>query len=207
MHKVIGIDFDNTIICYDEVFHRLAVEAGFVAADSPRRQKAVRDAARRSPEGDLAWQRLQGQVYGPRIQEASPAEGVLDFLERCRGAGNEVHVISHKTRFASIDPSGTDLRAAARGWMALHGFFSEATGLDPEHFHCGGTRQEKVDLIRSTGCTCFIDDLVETFREASFPAGVEAILYAPGEEPPPTDLPGLWVARSWREIDDRVLDG
>lgn len=207
MHPVIGIDFDNTIICYDEVFHRLAVEAGLVAADAPHRQKAVRDAARRSPEGDLAWQRLQGQAYGPRIKEARPAEGVRDFLTRCRSQGVEVHVISHKTTYASVDPSCTDLRTAARDWMAGHGFFTEATGLSPERFHCGATRQEKVDLIRAAHCTHFIDDLIETFLEVAFPAEVQAILYAPGGAPVPADLPGLWVASSWPEIATRVLHG
>lgn len=207
MPKVIGIDFDNTIICYDEVFHRLAVEAGLVAADSPHRQKVIRDAARRSSEGDLAWQRLQGQAYGPRIQEANPAEGVLEFLARCRGQGVEVHVISHKTAHASVDPSRTDLRTAARDWLAGHGFFSEATGLGPQHFHCGATRQEKVDLIRAARCTHFIDDLLETFLEATFPTEVQAILYAPGGAPVPADLPGLWVAASWPEIAARLLRG
>lgn len=204
MNPVIGIDFDNTIICYDEVFHRLAVEAGLVAADAPRRQKSIRAAARESPEGDLAWQRLQGQAYGPRIGEAAPAEGVLEFLARCRKAAVPVHIVSHKSRFAAVDPTGTDLRAAAADWMAAHGFFSAATGLAPEHFHCGATRREKVDLIRATGCTHFIDDLVETFLEESFPAAVQAILYLPGEEAAPPDCPGLWVARSWQEVAARI---
>ncbi|GLH73170.1 hypothetical protein GETHLI_16720 [Geothrix limicola] len=200
----LGIDFDNTIICYDAVFHRLAVEAGLLSPEAPPRQKAVRDAARRSPEGDVAWQRLQGQAYGPRIQEATPAPGILAFLSKARRAGFEVHIISHKTRFASIDPTGTDLQAAAAAWLARHGFFSEETGLDPSHFHCGVTRQEKVALIRNLGCTHFVDDLVETFREAAFPSTVQPILYAPGGEPAPEDLPHLWVARSWDEVARRI---
>jgi hypothetical protein len=204
---VIGIDFDNTIICYDEVFHRLAVEAGLVAPESPRKQKAVREAARRSPEGDLAWQRLQGQAYGPRIQEATPAPGALAFLEKCRAAALEIHIISHKTQHASIDPSHTDLQMAARGWLAQHGFFSEATGLDSRHFHCGATRAAKIDWIRETRCTHFVDDLEETFREQEFPASVQAILYAPGGEAAPGDLRGLVVARSWFEIQERIFLG
>ena len=207
MSPVIGIDFDNTIICYDDVFQRLAVEAGLVAAEPPRRQKAIREAARNSPDGDLAWQRLQGQAYGPRIQEAGPAEGVLDFLAQCRGLGVDVHVISHKTRYAALDPSGTDLRAAARDWLDAHGFFSAATGLGPERFHCGATRQEKVDLIRSTGCTHFIDDLLETFREPGFPPGVQGILFDPGGTPGAEALRDLWLARSWREIGERIALG
>jgi len=205
--KVIGIDFDNTLICYDEVFHRLAVEAELVVPESPRKQKAVREAARRSPEGDLAWQRLQGQAYGPRIQEATPAPGAMAFLERCRAADLAVHIISHKTQQASIDPSRTDLQAAARDWLAVHGFFSEATGLGPQHFLCGVTRSAKIDLIRERRCTYFIDDLVETFREQRFPAHVQAILYAPGGEAAPGDLSGLVVARTWFEIQERVFLG
>ena len=207
MTPVVGIDFDNTVICYDAVFQRLAAEAGLVPADPPRPQKAIREAARRSPEGDLAWQRLQGLAYGPRIQEARPAEGVLAFLARCRAAAVEVHIISHKTETASVDPTGTNLRDAARRWLADHGFFAAGAGLDPGHFHCGATRPEKVALIRASGCTCFIDDLVETFREETFPAEVQAILYAPGHEPGPADLPDLWVARSWAEIGARLFGG
>lgn len=201
---VIGIDFDNTVICYDAVFHRLAVEAGLAGPDSPRRQKLVRDAARNSLDGDLAWQRLQGQAYGPRIHEANPAEGALAFLERCRRAGWEAHIISHKTRFASIDPTGTDLQLAAQAWLAENGFFSEATGLDARSFHCGATRQEKIALIRAFGCTHFIDDLVETFREEAFPRGVQAILYAPGNDLAPEAEGDFWVARSWPEIGERL---
>lgn len=207
MPQVIGLDFDNTVICYDEVFQRLAVEAGLVPAGADHGQKAIREAARRSPEGDLAWQRLQGQAYGPRILEARPAEGVLAFLARCREAAVEVHIISHKTEYASVDPTRTPLREAARRWLADHGFLSPATGLGPTSFHCGGTRAEKVALIRACGCTCFVDDLVETFREATFPASVQAILYAPGEAEAPADLPGLRVARSWAQVGAWVLGG
>lgn len=207
MTQVVGIDFDNTVICYDDVFQRLAVEARLVPAGVPLTQKEIREAARQSPEGDLAWQRLQGQAYGPGIQEARPAEGVQAFLARCHAAAVEVHIISHKTEFASVDPTRTSLRAAARRWLADHGFFAAGTGLDPGHFHCGATRPEKVELIRASGCTCFIDDLVETFRETAFPAGVQAILYAPGGEPGPADLPDLWVARSWAQIGARLFGG
>lgn len=195
----IGLDFDNTIICYDEVFHRLAVEAGLAAPEPRLKQKAVRDAARRSPEGDLAWQRLQGLAYGPRIHDAKPSEGILAFLARCRAARAEVFIISHKTAFAGIDPTRTDLRGAARGWLAAQGFFGPDTGLGPERFLCGATRAEKVALIRDQACTHFIDDLCETFREPGFPPGTQACLYAPGGEAPPADLPTLPVVRTWDE--------
>jgi len=204
VNRVIGIDFDNTLICYDGVFLRLAREAGLVGPEALQ-QKAVREAARQSQEGDIAWQRLQGQAYGPRIREAEPAAGALEFLIRCHQLGIPSWIISHKTQYASIDPTDTDLRQAARAWMELHGFLAPATGLGPERLRFGATRQEKIAHIRATGCTHFIDDLEETFREPDFPAGVQGILYVPGEGRIPNDLPHLWVARSWPEISARIL--
>ena len=70
----IGIDFDNTIVCYDEIFHRLAVERGLIGPDAPRGKSMVRDALRRSGR-EAEWTRLQGEAYGPRIGEAEVEVG------------------------------------------------------------------------------------------------------------------------------------
>ena len=47
----IGIDFDNTIACYDRLFAGLAAEIGVVA----KAKQAVRDAVRMLPEGETRW--------------------------------------------------------------------------------------------------------------------------------------------------------
>lgn len=202
---IIGVDFDNTLVCYDDVFLRLAREAGLEGLADDARQKEVREAARRSPGGDLAWQRLQGQAYGSRIQDAQPFPGALEFLRHCQTAGVPTWVISHKTRFAGIDPSHTDLRAAALAWLEHHGFFAIDTGLDAGRLVFGATRQEKIAHIQGFGCTHFIDDLEETFREADFPAGVRRILFAPGATEVTDSLPEVWVARSWSDIEARIF--
>ena len=36
------------------------------------------------PDGELAWQKLQGQVYGAGIRDAALIDGVDAFLRRCR---------------------------------------------------------------------------------------------------------------------------
>ena len=187
---VIGIDFDNTLISYDAVFHRLALEAGLIGTDFPAAKRAIRDAVRRSPQGEAAWQALQGQAYGPRMGEAQAAPGARAFLDRCRETGTPALVISHKTEFASVDPSRTPMRQAARGWLAAQGF-----GDLPVRF--GATRKEKFAHIRAAGCTHFIDDLEETFLDPDFPTRVRAILYAPGGAP---ERPGLTVAPSWSAL-------
>jgi len=185
---VIGIDFDNTLVTYDAIFRALALEAGLIGPEVPMNKRAIRDDVRRT-WGDLAWQALQGKAYGPRLAEAEPAAGARAFVDRCRAAGIPVLVISHKTAYATVDPSATPLRQAALDWLAAHGFM-------PLPVRFGATREEKLGHIRAAGCTHFIDDLEETFREPGFPSQVQGILYAPAGAAV-QDLP---VVRSWAEI-------
>jgi hypothetical protein len=123
----VGIDFDNTLIDYDRVFIAAAREKGLVAVDFTGTKRAVRDAIRALPEGELTWQRLQGEVYGTRIGGAVPFAGAGDFLRRCAREGIATFIVSHKTQYGHFDPTRTDLREAARGWMIAQGF------MDPEH--------------------------------------------------------------------------
>lgn len=203
---VIGVDFDNTLVSYDALFHRLALEQCLIEDDLPVDKRAVRNRVRRSAEGDLAWQRLQAEAYGPGIGQARLIPGVAEFLRACRQAGRVVHVISHKTRYAGQDRTGTDLRQAALGWMREHGLFdAEGMGLVRERVHFEPTRQDKVARIRQLGCAVFIDDLPETFREPGFPKAVDRILFCPGQ--PSEAWPDLKVARDWREVHELVLHG
>jgi hypothetical protein len=201
---LIGFDFDNTLISYDRVFRHLAEEAGMDPADPRQGKTAIRDWARRSPEGDIAWQRLQARAYGPRIHEAEPAEGALAFLETCHRKGIPARILSHKSRFAAQDPQGTDLREAAMAWLQGRGFLAPATGLGPAQVHFLETRAAKVEAIALQGCTHFVDDLEETFLEPGFPAQVQGILYLPEGSPSRPLLP-VRIARSWAEIAEILL--
>ena len=61
---LIGIDFDNTIVCYDGVFYETAVERKMIGCDSQCRSKEqVRDYLRGIGKEDQ-WTLLQGYVYG-----------------------------------------------------------------------------------------------------------------------------------------------
>ena len=199
----VGVDFDNTLICYDQAFHRAALAAALIGPEVPARKRAVRDAVRLG-HGDLAWQRLQHQVYGPEIGRSRPAPGALDFLERCQAEGIPVWLISHKTEHSSIDPGGASLRQAALDWLEAEGFFRSA--LSRERVRFGATRADKIEHIRRSGCTHFIDDLEEVFREPGFPEAARGILYAP-DRTALEDLPGVALARSWAEVAERVFGG
>ena len=170
----IGIDFDNTIVGYDEVMRRIALERGLIDGGE-RSKRAVRDRIRQLPGGEIEWQKLQALAYGPRMGEAVLLEGADEFIRRCRGAGMDVFIVSHKTLFANYDDTRTDLRAAAMAWMTARRFFEpDGLGLRCGDVYFEPTRAAKIARIEQIGCSHFIDDLVEVFLEPSFPSGVSA---------------------------------
>lgn len=200
--RVIGVDFDNTLVCYDTLFRQLAEERQLIAPHSATApglldKRAVRDAVRQLPGGEVHWQRLQAAAYGPRIGAAELAPEADLFLARCAQDRLPVHIVSHKTERSPYDEVGCNLRDAARGWMQSAGLFHNL-GLTPAQVHFGATRHEKIALIRQLGCTHFIDDLPEVFAEPEFPADVVRILYQPVGDA--ATEPGVIVLRHWREI-------
>ena len=40
---IFGFDFDNTIVTYDELFYKVAIENALIPAELPRSKLAVRD--------------------------------------------------------------------------------------------------------------------------------------------------------------------
>lgn len=174
----LGIDFDNTIVCYDALFHRVAREDGVIPAELPVNKSDVRNHLRAVGK-EHVWTEMQGRVYGPRMAEASPFPGVLDFFRLCRTLRIPVFIISHKTRrpFAG-EPH--DLHAAAWAWLAHQGFLDpHHTGLTRDHVFFELTKQAKLERIAACACTHFIDDLPELLAEPSFPSGVVRWLFDP----------------------------
>jgi hypothetical protein len=183
--KRIGIDFDNTIVGYDAVFLETATRIGLLPRGFVGNKQAIRDAIRLLPDGELAWQRLQGVVYGRGIARAMMFEGVDTFLRRCRDEGHTVLVVSHKTEFGHFDPDRVNLRAAALDWMTRHGFFqAEGYALSPDNVFFESSRADKLRRIALTGCTHFIDDLEEVLSDPAFPP-IDRILFASASLPSP----------------------
>ncbi len=208
----IGIDFDNTIASYDRLFAQLAHELGLIAPGvAPGGKRALRDALRARPDGERDWRHLQAIAYGPRLFHAVPMDGIAAFLRACRARGAEVHVVSHKTRYANAFSEGTNLHEVAMYWMRRQGFFAaDGFGLDPAQVHFEASRGDKVARIAELGIDVFIDDLAEVFAEPGFPAATRKILFAPDGEAgdgPGDARPyaGARRARHWHEIRELVL--
>lgn len=199
----IGIDFDNTIVSYDAVFSAAAIGRGWLAPDFVGTKRAVRDAVRLLPDGERKWMSLQGEVYGPRMAEAQPFAGIAEFLARCRGAGLDVFIVSHKTERGHFDPTNTDLRQASRAWLSAQGLMGPGAAIPAENVSFHPTRDEKIKAIAALRCDVFIDDLEEVLLDSGFPPSCRRILFTGAAVETPV-LP--FESRSdWHEIADALF--
>lgn len=191
----IGIDLDNTLICYDGLFHALGREQGWLDDTVPANKHAVRSAILTLRDGDAKWQYLQGKAYGPRLGEAAFFPGAHEALAALASAGHELFVISHKTVYSGI--GGYDLHAAALGFLRSSRLFAAGL-LREDAIFFRTSRVEKIRTIAALGCRICIDDLGEVLTHPEFPASVRKIHFCPdaGAESPP----GVLVVRSWDEI-------
>ena len=99
MKLILGVDFDNTIACYDRAVSFVAHEIGLT--DFPISLSIAQIKARvlASPAGDLDWQRLQGQVYGKYIHLPIVYTGVVEFLRCSKLNGHSVFIVSQKSEY------------------------------------------------------------------------------------------------------------
>ena len=95
---IIGIDFDNTIINYENIFGELAIEKEIVPQNLAKDKNSVKDyLINRNNEDE--WTILQGEVYGGEILRASFYPGVLDALNFFKKNNHKIYIISHRTKY------------------------------------------------------------------------------------------------------------
>ena len=174
---LLGLDFDNTLVRYDNLFHRLAVEKGLIDDSMVVDKIGIRDYLREQGRDD-EFTMLQGEVYGLRILDANPAEGMLNALDNLKLMGIPMVLVSHKTRFPYKGPQ-YDLHQAAMNWLNKNSFFSqEGLAWSQSQIHFESTKENKIRKILSLGCTHYVDDLPEIIN--MLPKSVKRILYSPG---------------------------
>ncbi len=177
----IGLDLDNTIVCYDASLRRLAMEFYGMPDAVAVEKNAVRQFFRdQSRERD--WTALQGVAYGRRMTDASAFPGALDFVRQAVAAGHEIYIVSHRTRHPVIG-DGEDLHELALDWLGNRGIVGgELIGRECVYF--AETREEKISRIRRLACDVFLDDLPEVLSAPEFPAEVSRFLFSPGGDKP-----------------------
>jgi len=72
----IGLDFDNTIVCYDQAIEVLADQIFELPVDVPRTKLGLRDHLH-SEDREPDWTSFQGVLYGPGMRHAKPFIGAI----------------------------------------------------------------------------------------------------------------------------------
>lgn len=187
----IGLDFDNTLICYDPVFSALARARGWAAGRGSKR--LIKERLLKEDGNDLRWQALQAEAYGRTIMSAKPFPGAVEFLRRAREEGHELFIVSHKSEASHFDPS-VRLRLWAKRWIAKH------LRVAPSRCYFESTRAAKVKRIAELKLDLFVDDLEEVLAHPAFPATTAALRF----DPAAPQAAARARVRSWRELSQRL---
>lgn len=202
MALIVGIDFDNTIAIYDEVFHEYGVTRFGMPESISCDKPSIRNYFWTYSGGREDWIELQGIVYGTKMSEASLAPGFEAFLRGCLNRDINVCIISHKTEYPARGPA-VNLQKAAWKWLEDRKFFAPAVfGLTKGDVFFEVFRGKKLERIASTGCDIFIDDLPEVFNDPTFPKGVLKVMYDPADRHPYSS--GIIKCSDWKEVADVV---
>ena len=175
----LGLDFDNTLITYDELFKKAAFEKELIPNDFPENKNLIRNYLRKKNQ-EILFTLLQGEIYGRRISEATQAEGMYAALKKAKNNGIELFIISHKTKTPYKGPK-YDLHHAALTWLEKNLFFNEdGINIPKQNIFFEETKEKKIQRIEELKCSHFIDDLPEILNLIN--PKVERILYKAEED-------------------------
>jgi hypothetical protein len=188
---ILGVDFDNTLVCYDRAFHQAALEYHLIPPDLPPHKTAIRDFLRVQGQ-EKSWTWLQGYNYGKRMDLAEAFPHLEESFQTLKTHQISIFVISHKTKRPYEGPP-YDLHEAASLWLKKQSFFPY---IDAHYFE--ETLQDKLQRIEDQLCTWFVDDLPEVLSHPRFPTTVCPLLFDPLSLYPPN---GAWRSlHHWSHI-------
>jgi hypothetical protein len=194
---IVGLDFDNTIACYDSAIQILADQMFDLPVSVPRTKLGLRNHLR-SVRRESDWTLFQGSLYGPGMLYATPFPGVIEAIRTLRLLGHRPVVISHRTRFPYAGEKH-DLHAAAREWLQLNFQGANEELISKTDIYFLETRQQKIEKIVEQRCELFIDDLPEVLGDEGFPPSTQAILFDPDRTT--GSVPSSWhVLNHWQDL-------
>lgn len=162
----IGIDFDNTIACYDNLFPKIATQLGLVRDKICLSKNDVKENLLQQNDGDLIWQKLQGKVYGKYMLQAEIFPGFYEFLCLSKLRGVDIFIVSHKSEFGHFDEEKIPLRKQALKWLEKQEVINkERWSISQNNIFFESTRKDKIKRIKLLQCTHFIDDLSVVLKE------------------------------------------
>lgn len=200
---IIGLDFDNTIVKYDDLFHRVALEKKLISKEIPVNKFEVRNYLRQMGKEDV-WTEMQGYVYGARMEEAIAYDGAIEFLVWAKTNGHQLAIISHKTKFPFAGEK-YDLHSSATKWIADNLLLDGEPLVQTENIFFLPTKELKVAKITSFDCDLFLDDLPEILTADGFSEKTKKILFDPEDKHSLPTSSSISKLTSWRQFKDYLV--
>lgn len=170
----IGIDFDNTIVDYSNLFGKIAFEKKIIKKNISYSKKNIRDYFVDQNKEDL-WTKLQGEVYGKYINRAKPYKNFKKIINSLSEDKYEKFIISHKTKFPYLGRK-YNLHKSATNWLSNNNFFKN-NYFKKKNVYFNQSLKKKISVITKLKCKYFIDDSLYVLE--MLPNNITKILFDP----------------------------
>ena len=152
----IGIDFDNTIICYDEVFKKISHEQKIFPINLKKKEEIKKYIIKKFSE--KFWTFLQSLIYGEEIEFAKPFSNAKKTLSKLKKK-HDLFLVSHKSKFPYLGKR-INLIERANRWLVKNEFTKCKNSIFlSENIFFEKSIKKKIERIKKINCDIFIDDL------------------------------------------------
>jgi len=199
---IIGLDFDNTIVSYDSLFHKVSVEQNLINESFEINKIKIRDYLRSVNKED-AWTEMQGYVYGKRMEEAEPFPYIKEFFLKVIDLGHKIFIISHKTKYPFLGAK-YNLHEAAKNWIKKNLVRDGISEFTIQNCYFEPTKDDKVKKIKEMNCDFYVDDLPEILENKYFPNNCNKILFDPENNYQENSYKNITIKKSWDQIINEI---
>jgi len=172
----IGIDLDNTIIDYHNLFQTTLEQKTKTKLNRIFSKSNIKEIAKRD-YGENFWADIQAKVYGKEIKKAKLMKGFDEFLLYARNKKFKLYIVSHKTNLSQNKEKNYKLIEAANLWLKTNNFFTLKAFDESDIFFCDSL-ESKVKKINELDLDFFIDDLKDVIFHKNFPTKTCGILFS-----------------------------
>lgn len=160
----LGIDLDNTIICYDELIYKLAKNKfSKLNLNKNLKSKNIIKSEIINKYNNEEWTKLQGLIFSEKLKYASLFDDFYNAIEELKNY-YDIYIISHKTKYPSIGKK-INLRNASKKFLKNNNIsYCKNELIKSENIFFANTKKEKIEIIKKNKIDIFIDDLDEILK-------------------------------------------
>ena len=120
---IFGIDFDNTIVNYDDEFKNLFKKKYFFNSKNLNTKRNIKNYIIKK-KGITEWKKFQSEIYSNHIKKAYPNIEILKLLKFLDKNKIKFYIVSHKTIYPYTGAK-IDLHKISKKWIKNNIFNKE----------------------------------------------------------------------------------